>query len=87
MRTTITLEPDVERLLKDAMRDNELSFKEAVNAALRRGLRPVHEPAPTPFVQRSFDCGPLLVDPATNFNHLAAELEDQEIVAKLAQGR
>lgn len=87
MRTTITLDPDVERLLKDAMRENDLSFKEAVNSALRRGLRVAREQPRKPFVQRSFDCGPLLVSPDTNFNHLAAELEDQEILAKLAQGR
>jgi hypothetical protein len=87
MRTTITLDPDVERLLKDAMSENDLSFKEAVNSALRRGLRPDGGQPRKPFVQRSFDCGPLLVGPDTNFNHLAAELEDQEILAKLAQGR
>jgi hypothetical protein len=87
MRTTITLDPDVEVLLKDAMRERDASFKEVVNGALRRGLRQAPaEPVPK-FVQRSFDCGRLLVDPQTNFNHLATELEDQEILAQLAKLR
>ncbi len=28
MRTTVTLDPDVERLIKDAMRERSISFKE-----------------------------------------------------------
>lgn len=38
MRTTLTLDPDVERLLKQAMHGEKLGMKEALNAALRRGL-------------------------------------------------
>jgi len=40
MRTTITLDSDVEALLKRLMRERGLSFKEAVNASLRKGLAP-----------------------------------------------
>jgi hypothetical protein len=40
MRTTVTLDPDVERLVKDAMRERGLSFKQALNEALRRDLAP-----------------------------------------------
>ena len=86
MRTTITLEPDVERLLKQAMSERDATFKDVVNAALRRGLRADPSPAAPRFVQKAFDCGPFLVSPDTNFNHLAAEFEDQEILAKLARG-
>jgi len=39
MRTTVTLDPDVERLIKDAMRERGISFKEALNEAARGGLR------------------------------------------------
>ncbi len=39
MRTTVTLDPDVERLIKDAMRERGISFKEALNEAARIGLR------------------------------------------------
>ena len=38
MRTTVTLEKDVERLLRDAMHHSRLSFKQALNAAVRAGL-------------------------------------------------
>ncbi len=39
MRTTVTLEADTERLLRSAMREHNLSFKAALNDAVRRGLR------------------------------------------------
>jgi hypothetical protein len=38
MRTTVTLEKDVERMLRDAMHRSRRSFKETLNAALRVGL-------------------------------------------------
>lgn len=86
MRTTLTLEPDVEKLLQRAMREQGVPFKRVVNDALRRGLHEGVPPAPTPFVQRVFDGGVPLVD-LTKAGALAAQLEDQELVAKLAQGR
>lgn len=38
MRTTLTLEPDVARALERLRKEKRLSFKQAVNDALRRGL-------------------------------------------------
>ena len=38
MRTTLTLDADVARTLKSEVRRGRVSFKEAVNRALRRGL-------------------------------------------------
>ncbi len=38
MRTTLTLEPDVARLLKLRTQREKISFKRAVNDALRAGL-------------------------------------------------
>lgn len=86
MRTTITLEPDVEQLLQRAVRERGMPFKRVVNDALRRGLRTGDAVPPAPFVQRVFDGGVPLVD-LTKAGQLAAELEDQAIVAKLAQVR
>ena len=37
------------------------------------------------FVQRTFNMGPLLVK-ETNMNHLAAQLEDEDIIAKMRRG-
>jgi hypothetical protein len=38
MRTTITLEPDVARELEQLRREQNTTFKDAVNSALRAGL-------------------------------------------------
>ncbi len=40
MRTTITLDPDVERLLQERQYLTKKSFKEVVNEAIRSALRP-----------------------------------------------
>ena len=37
MRTTVTLDPDVEALVKAAMAEQHLTFKDAVNQAIRAG--------------------------------------------------
>jgi uncharacterized protein (DUF924 family) len=86
MRTTVTLEPDVQNLLKQAMHDTDASFKQVVNDAIRKGLRPAAAGARRPFVQTTFDSGRQLVD-LTKANALADELEDQDLVAKLQDGR
>ena len=56
MRTTVTLERGVERLLRTAMKEQGLSFQDALNAAVRLGLsqagRRRHR-----FVQRTFSLG------------------------------
>jgi hypothetical protein len=38
MRTTVTLDADVEQLLRAAMQQRRQSFKEALNQAIRSGL-------------------------------------------------
>ncbi len=40
MRTTVTLDPDVERLLKEKVRQSRQSFKQVLNQAIRQGLQP-----------------------------------------------
>jgi len=81
MRTTVTLDPDVELMLKDAMRRRDEPFKQVLNDALRQGLK--HSPSrpPQPFRQQVFDTGPALVD-LTKANALAGELEDQDLLAR-----
>ena len=39
VRTTVTLDTDAERLLRSAMRERNLTFKAALNDAIRQGLR------------------------------------------------
>jgi hypothetical protein len=86
MRTTVTIDPDVEALLKKAMRERGQPFKQVLNNAVRDGLRMAQAKPEKPFRQRTFDMGLPLVD-LTKANTLAAELEDQELVAKLRAGR
>ncbi len=74
MRTTITLEPDVEALLKKTMRERGITFKDAVNQAVRDGLAKPAEDVP-PFKQRAFHLGKPLVD-LTKALALADELYD-----------
>lgn len=83
MRTTITLDPDSRLLVERLMAERGLSFKAAVNEAIRRGL------APEPVVSRrtvARDLGGPRVD-VTKALALAAELEDEALVRRLAEGR
>ncbi len=83
MRTTITLDPDVEVLVKKLMRERRLSFKDAVNASLRKALaaKPTIE-----LVFPTFDLGVERVD-MTHALQVASTLEDDEIVRELSTGR
>jgi hypothetical protein len=80
MRTTLTLDPDVHVLLRKLMRERGLSFKGAVNFAIRAGLAIGSDtPAQTP----TFDLGAPRV-PLERALRLAGELEDEELIRKLA---
>lgn len=81
MRTTVTLDPDVETLVKRAMRERGLTFKQALNDAVRAGAR---GPAPTPELP-AYDLGEPFVD-VTKALRLAGELEDQQLSGRLARG-
>ena len=83
MRTTVTLEPDVEALVKRAMRERGLTFKQAVNDAIRAGAG---ERGPRAEVDLPVhDMGEPLVD-VTKALRLAGELEDDEVAARLRRG-
>jgi hypothetical protein len=84
MRTTVTLDPDAEALVKQAMRDRGISFKEAINLAVRAGLGRRH---PRRFRQRTFALGFRPDIPYEKALRLAGELEDQEILRKLSLGK
>jgi hypothetical protein len=83
MRTTVTLDPDVEATIRNLMREHGISFKEALNSAVRAGLH-AFRPSTQPFRQRTFSMGfrpELGLDKALA---LAAALEDDEIARKLS---
>ena len=81
MRTTVTIDPDVQALLRKAMRERGEPFKQVLNAALREGLRGGERKPAKPFRQRTFDLGKPLVD-LTKALSLAAELEDASAVSR-----
>jgi hypothetical protein len=84
MRTTVTLDPDTRLLVERAMRERGLSFKDAVNEAIRAGLGdrlagPWAYTTPRPL-------GPARVD-LTKSLGLAERLEDESLARRLAEGR
>ncbi|HCC58984.1 MAG TPA: antitoxin [Solibacterales bacterium] len=84
MRTTVTLDPDVERLIRDAMRERGLSFKEALNEAARIGLRGKPPKRTKPFTQKSFRMGAPQDFRWDKALAVADALEDEELNRKLA---
>jgi hypothetical protein len=84
MRMTMTLDPDVEELIRREMHQRRTSFEQVVNDGLRRALRDPGTPrrVETP----SFDLGL----PRTDLNRalvFAGALEDEERLQRLADGR
>jgi hypothetical protein len=80
MRTTVTLDPDVEALLRKEVRKGGKPFKQVLNNAIRAGLRNMKQPA-QPFRPLTFDLGKPTVD-LTKALSLAEQLEDEELVAR-----
>ena len=85
MRTTLTLDPDVARLLTEEAHRLRKPFKHVVNEAIRRGL------APSPVAgagQEVFRVQPHRttlrpgIDVAS-LNRLVDELEDEAVIGKL----
>jgi len=82
VRTTVTLDPDVAAKLKAVARERGISFKQALNSAVRAGLGGGRRPK-RPFKQYS---QPMGLRPGFNLDkalQLAAALEDEEIARKL----
>lgn len=80
MRTTVTLDPDTEQLLRQRMRESGVSFKEAINDAIRSGLRRSAEPAE--FRTPTFSMGRPVVD-LDRALELAGDLEDEELIQRM----
>ena len=58
MRTTVTLDPETERLLREAMRQRGQSFKKTLNQAVTQGLEALLCGSDKePFVPQSFPMG------------------------------
>jgi hypothetical protein len=87
MRTTVTLDPDVERLIRDAMRARGISFKEALNEAARTGLRGKGRASARKFTQKSFRMGEAQQFRWDKALAVADAIEDEELSRKLTVGK
>ena len=81
MRTTVTLDPDVLAKIKSYMREKGVSFKEALNTAIRNGLSNSGKQKKL-FHQKTYNMGTPTI-PLRKALQLASEMEDQEILRDL----
>ncbi len=77
VRTTVTLDPDTETLLREEMALKRLSFKVALNAAIRRAFQSSDPPAGGPYRVSTFDSAYQPGVDRLRLNQLAAELETE----------
>ena len=80
MRTTVTLDPDVDALIQRAMRDRQVSFRQALNDAVRVAL--AGRPHVATYRLAAVDMGAPTIDLTKAFA-LADALEDSELVRKM----
>lgn len=83
MRTTVTLDDDTLAVVQRRMRERGVSFKVALNDAIRDGAD--GKPAPSRFATRAADLGV----PVINLDRalqIAAELEDEELIRRQRRG-
>ncbi len=84
MRTTVTLEPDTEALVRKRMREQGISFKQAMNEAVRAGLGARERKGA--FRTKTVSMGV----PVVNLDRalqVAGEIEDEELVRKMRLGK
>ncbi len=84
MRTTLTLEPELARALRQRAHDENRSFKDVVNEAIRTGLKSARRTRRRAYRLTARHLGG--VRPGVDLDkalHIAAALEDAEIARKL----
>lgn len=79
MRTTVTLDDDTLVVIRRLMRERQISFKKALNDAIRQGAQ--GRPGPAAFATRTADLGvpSVSLDRALQ---IAGELEDDELIRR-----
>lgn len=83
MRTTVTLDADTEQIVRRRMRERNLSFKEALNDAIRSGV--AAEAGREPFQTETASMGESRVN-LDRALQAAAELEDDELLRRMRSG-
>jgi hypothetical protein len=88
MRTTLTLDPDVARMLEEESHRQRKPWKQVVNEAIRRGLAPrAGGRSPARYRVRPHKTSLLAGIDTGGFNRLADELEDEAMVSKMRSPR
>lgn len=82
MRTTVTLDADTVALVQRRMREHGITFKQALNDAVRAGAGA----ARVPFQTATADLGPAAVT-LDRALQLAAADEDEELLRKMRVGK
>lgn len=80
MRTTLTLDPDVARLIDDAVHRERRPMKQVINDALRRALRAPADSTVPPYRLRPHQSAVRPGLDLSGFNRLADELEDEHVL-------
>ena len=77
MRTTLTIDKDVAAQLERLRRSRDVSLKDLINEALRRGLREMtaRPKKSKPFRTKTFDVGQPLLDNVDNVAEVLAIIE------------
>ena len=83
----MTLDPEVEILLRRAIREHGTSFKETLNSAIRAGLSPGRARASKRVKVPTFDMGQRRGVDLDRVLRLADALEDDAFVRKLEIGK
>lgn len=79
MRTTVTLDPDTEQIVRRRMRERGMTFKEAINDTIRAGASAA---ARQPFTTETAVMGESRVN-LDRALQLAGDLEDDELIRKM----
>lgn len=83
MRTTVTLDPDTEALVRRLMEERKTSFKQALNDAIRAGA-PARTATTFATTTRSMGEPRVNLDQALS---LAGEIEDAELLRRMRSGQ
>ncbi|KRA37756.1 MULTISPECIES: hypothetical protein [unclassified Nocardioides] len=84
MRTTVTLDPDVEQMLRARMMREGISFERALNDAVRAGIGANAAPL-AGFSTKSISLGTPVID-LDQALQVAADLEDADLIARTRAG-
>jgi CTP:molybdopterin cytidylyltransferase MocA len=87
MRTTLTLDPDVARMLEEEAHRQRKPFKHVVNEAIRKGLAPTARRTARTYRVRPHKTTLRPGIDAHTLNRLADEFEEEASVLKLRAGR